>query len=311
MKAALGVIALLLAFAGAGYFLYMQLPTVPITLQVMPQDDNLSVPHQYSASKQFYPNMRFATHAITYGFEEACSDKKRASVREAVFILESESALDFIEQPVRDAQVDVLCSEIWPEPKQTGHFIAGEGGPTEIINTTLYSVIREGKISLYRDENCDRPLIALHEILHVLGFDHNSNPHSILYPILDCAQELDRYIVESINALYEEESLPDLVIMNANATKERRYVSFSIEIVNRGLVESGNAKLDVLEGDRVLRTFDLGNLDIGVRKTLSVQNLKASRSGSEIRFRVVSSSRELDENNNYLALSAAEERNYG
>ena len=308
MKAAL-LIVFLLAFAGAGYFLYMQLPTAPITLHATPQDDNLSAPRQYSTSKQFYPNLRFATYVITYGFEEACSDEKKASVREAVSILEFESVLDFNEQPTRDAQIHILCSEIGPEPEQTGHFIAGEGGPTEIINTTLYSIIREGKLSLYRNENCDKPLIALHELLHVLGFDHNSNPRSILYPTLDCAQELDRYIVESINALYEAESLPDLVITNANATKEGRYISFSIEIVNRGLVETNDAKLEVLEGKQVLQTFDLGNLDIGVRKTLSVQNLRASRSGSEILFHVVSSSRELNENNNYLALSATEVRN--
>ena len=304
MKGAILFIFFLLVLGAAGYFVYMQLPGNPIALKINQTNENITLP-QYSESKQFYPNLRFATNKITYGFEDACSDEKKVSVRDAVSILEKDTVLVFDEKPSNDAQVHILCSEIGPEPEQAGHFVAGEGGPTEIINTTLYSVIRGGKLSLYRDESCDRPLIALHEMLHVLGFDHNSNPQSIMYPTLNCNEQLDSHIVDSINALYHDESLPELTIIDANATKEGRYVSFSVKVMNRGLVEAESVSLDVLEGTNVLQTFDLGKIDIGVIKALSVENLKASRSGSEIKLHIRSPSRELDENNNYLTLSAA------
>ena len=111
------------------------------------------------------------------------------------------------------------CSDITPEPTQKDHFVAGEGGPTLVINTTVYAIILEGKIALYRHEICDEPQIALHELLHALGFDHNSNSKSIMYPITNCAQELDDYIVQTINQLYSVPSRGDLLIEEIDANK--------------------------------------------------------------------------------------------
>jgi heme-binding NEAT domain protein len=125
-----------------------------------------------------------------------------------------------------------------------------------------------------------------------------------MFPTLDCDQQLDDYIIKAINELYNEPSLPDLAVVKANATKEGRYVSFAVEVMNKGLVGADNVKLEVREGDNLIKTFELQTLSIGVRKTLTVENLRASREGSEIQLKVVSNSAELDENNNYMTLGA-------
>jgi hypothetical protein len=304
VKVFVAVVLLLALAGGAFYFVYMMTPGAPISLRVLPNNLTNSNPLPYTTSTQFYPNMRFSSSEISYAFADACSDDKEANVAAALSILQDQTVLSFREISASQAEITILCSEIGPEPEQRGHFIAGEGGPTEIINTTRYSVIQKGKLSLYREENCERPMIALHELLHVLGFDHNNDPRSIMFPTLDCDQELDDYITEAIDEIYSEPSLPDLAIVRANATKEGRYVSFAVEVMNKGLVEVDNVKLEVREGDDVLKTFELQTMNIGVRKTLTVDNLRASREGSEIQLRVVSNSPELDENNNYLNLGA-------
>lgn len=304
VKLLLGIVFLLVVAGGAFYYVYTMAPGTPISLKVLPSNLSNNAPLPYTTSTQFYPNMRFSSSEISYAFADACSDDKESNIVAAIAILQDETILSFREVPAQEAEITILCSEIGPEPEQRGHFIAGEGGPTEIINTTRYSVIKKGKLSLYRKENCERPMIALHEMLHVLGFDHNNDPRSIMFPTLDCDQQLDEHITEAIDELYSEPSLPDLAIVKANATKEGRYVSFAVEVMNKGLVDVDNVQLEVREGNNVIKTFELQNMDIGVRKTLSVENLRASREGSEIQLRVVSNSAELDENNNYLTLGA-------
>ena len=34
---------------------------------------------------------------------------------------------------------------------EEGFFVAGEGGPSEVINTSLYGVIFKGKVSFFRE----------------------------------------------------------------------------------------------------------------------------------------------------------------
>ena len=261
----------------------------------------------YSTSQQFYENMRFPDTTITYDFKKECSNEKIINVKEAFSILDNLTVLKF-KRDSDNPRITIFCSILSPEPSDEGYFVAGEGGPSKVLNTTLYGAILSGKISLYRDETCDTPTIALHELLHVLGFKHNNNPQSILYPTLNCDQEIDEYIIKDLNTLYSYEGKADLKITEVNAEKKGRYLSFDIEIINRGLVGVSNASLRIYSEGEFIKEIPLENLGIGFTKKLHVTNLKISRFDEKISFVIdeYNEVSEIFEDNNEVELTLKE-----
>ncbi|HLF53742.1 MAG TPA: matrixin family metalloprotease, partial [Candidatus Nanoarchaeia archaeon] len=252
---------------------------------------------------QFYPNMRYKDKRISYSLESVCSQKKWENVEEAFSILTERTILSFYHSS-DNPEITVLCSEVSPKSEEKGHFVAGEGGPSEIINTTNFAVILNGRISLYRDEKCDEPNIAIHEILHALGFDHYNNPKSILYPVTGCNQEIDSEIISDINRLYSLDSLPDLTIESLNANRTGRYLNFDINISNIGLAESVGARLNIYKDSDRIANFTLGDLDVGVKRLLFVQNLRIPGGSDNLLFEVESDdSGELSFANNRAEIS--------
>lgn len=298
MAKLLALFFILVIGLGAALLFYSYVPgeTVPlISIDIEPPLPNRT----YTPSVQFYPDMRFPSSDITYHIESACTDNKRADVEEAFTILEDETPLSFSEIS-NEPQISILCSQLPPEPTKRRHFVAGEGGPTEILNTSQYAIILAGEISLYRAETCETPHIALHEILHVLGFDHNDNPRSILYPTLDCSQILDSYLVKEIERLYEDPATPDLRIADVEGNKSGRYLSFTIEVTNEGLVDAKDVSLRVFADEEVIQDFELDDIPVGAKKILTVTNLNVGRRASRIVFEVDSLDTidELEEGNN-------------
>jgi hypothetical protein len=307
---ALFLIFLLALLAGSLYLLYLNLPgdTIEYERVEIEQRNDFEENIVYSKSKQFYERMRFQDPIITYKIERACDSKKKNELREAFSILEEKTILTF--SPSERGQITILCTELAPEAETEDYFVAGEGGPTEVINTSLYAVIFSGKVSFFREEKCENPNIALHEILHVLGFDHNDNPRSILFPTLDCEQEIDDNIIKDINSLYSIEGQPDLKIESVDASKSGRYLNFEIEVSNQGLKNARDVSLRVyydgklikFEGDR--EELELEDIEVGTRKVLTVANARISRSSQKIRFVVdeENSVDEIFEDNNDLEL---------
>ena len=197
-------------------------------------------------------------------------------------------------------QIEILCSDVAPAAEEKNHFVAGEGGPTRIINASAYYVILGGKVSLYRSETCDEPKVALHEVLHALGFDHNQNPESIMYPVTNCRQHLDQYIIDTIDDLYKADSLPDLSIVDVSASKGGRYLFFDIGVANYGLRDASAVNLTVLADGNEVRSFDLQGITIGTKKVFSVQNLRIPTGTQHVSFRVETTdgSKELSYTNN-------------
>jgi hypothetical protein len=274
------MVSLVSLFLSTIYILYLNWPG---ELEEFTFIGNQERDINYSTSQQFYENMRFPDRIITYNFNSECSGEKIVNAEGAFSILEDKTILEF-EKTTNNPQIVILCSDVAPEPSEEGYFVAGEGGPTEVINTTLYGAILSGKISLYREEECEIPIIAIHEILHVLGFEHNNNPNSVLYPELDCDQKIDDYIVEDLNNLYSFLGTADLKINRVDASKEGRYLSFDIEIINRGLADISFTELKVYSEGEFVKEFPLENVGIGVKKTLHVENLKISRFDEKISF---------------------------
>lgn len=248
-------------------------------------------------STQFYTEMRYPDRKISYYLSDKCDSKKRSDMINAFSYLSQETLLNFYESSSDKAEIEIACSDISPLPEDKTHFIAGEGGPRDIVDTGLYHVIFSGKISLYRGEKCDEPKIALHELLHALGFDHNNNPKSILYPITSCDEKLDDYLIEEINRLYLVDSLPDLAITNVKAQKTGRYLSFNIEILNQGLKDSGKIAIKVYADNQLTKEIEVEGIQIGFKKIITVDNLKIPSSTKEIDFDVSLSDNSLEVSN--------------
>lgn len=258
-----------------------------------------------SSIVQFYPNMRFRDKNISYELESACNEKKVTDVEKAFSILSEKTILRFYNSKENPGIV-IMCSEIAPKAEEKGHFIAGEGGPSEIVNTSNYAVILNGRISLFRKETCDEPKIAIHEILHVLGFDHYDNPDSIMYPVVSCEEKIDQEIIDDINILYSTKSLPDLMIESIAANRTGKYLNFDINISNAGLADSKGANLEVYAGDDRIGDFAVGKLEIGMMRLMFVQNLKLSGNYDKIAFVIAAEDEEeLTLKNNRAELSVA------
>lgn len=298
------IVILLGGLAYSSYYLYQYWPREPVNFnRVSVSEPKVNVVNDVP-SKQFYERMRYADKKIPYFISSSCTSERANAMTSAMDNLESLTSLDFEVSVESRAELKILCSDVAPAAGEENHFVAGEGGPSRVINSTLYSVILEGKIALYREESCSEPKVATHELLHALGFDHNNNIGSIMYPTLNCDQEIDEEIISSINKLYSVNSLPDLVVYSVSATKSGRYLNFHIEILNQGLVSSEPVVLQIYSNDEFVEKFDVGAIGVGSRKILDVENLKIPSNGQKIEFRVdgVNSVIELDEQNNEAIL---------
>jgi hypothetical protein len=253
----------------------------------------------YENITQFYPNMRFPESRISYSISEDCNIDKVNDIKSALDILSRNSILTFY-QTDANAEIEYICSELAPESDKKNYYVAGEGGPKEIIDSGLFHVILSGKVSLYRDEKCDEPKVAIHETLHALGFDHNDNPDSILYPVTSCDEEVDEYIYRDINEIYSIPSLADISISRISAQRYSRYLSFEIDVINQGLKNSGLINLDVHADGEIVRSFDIEELGVGYKKIITVQNLKIPYNSESITFSVnlKSGAGEIDYSNN-------------
>jgi len=290
------------------YLLYLNWPREPIEYEFVNGAEEEEI-IEYSSSKQFYDNMRFTDKIIGYKIANECGSEKVSEIEEAFGILESRTVLDFRRDSLIP-EITIFCSDIAPEPENEGYFVAGEGGPTEVINTTLYGIILSGKVSFFREDKCDEPKVAIHEILHVLGFDHNDNPDSILFPTLDCDQTIDDSIIADINSLYSVESLADLKVIDIDVAKSGRYLNFEISVLNQGLQDVDGVSLRVYSNDKFIKEFDLGEIDIGVTKFLEVTNLNLGIfAKSDTVIFVVDEENQIDEifeNNNQVELILVE-----
>ena len=291
------------------YYLYSEISdskAIPIPF-IKNISINASQP-SYASNSQFYPNMRFIKTDIIWNIDESCSEQKKQRIEQAFAKLEQETSILKFYNNIYPEKADIIihCNET-NEQISGKYFIAGEGGPTSIINTSSFNIIEKGKVLLlYKKASCNNYDVELHEILHVFGFDHSGNKNSIMYLTTNCEQVLTTDIIDELKRLYSIQQLPDLYFSDISATKQGAYLNFNIEIRNSGLSTAENVMLEIYSGNDKFEEFEIGNIKYGEGKSLKVEYAKLpSRSIKQIRF-VIVNGKELNENNNIEELALSE-----
>lgn len=286
--------SLLLIFVLIIYFFG---PFTSVEFSLKEQNSNFTSNFAGSSQMQFYENMRFPESEISYRIQD-CSTKKIEDMERAFEIIEEETILEFY--PVlNNEEIIVTCDST--QKTEGGLFIAGEGGPTNISKAGNFNVITSGKILLIRDSECQKPNVAIHELLHVLGFDHSSNENNIMYNISKCSQGIGDDTINLINELYSLPSYADLVLEKVVPELHGKYLDVNISIRNNGFKASEKTNVKIYADGKYVEEVEIASLDTGfgvksISKNININQLSVN----ELRFVIDSDFEELNKENNEL-----------
>jgi len=294
------------------YILYMNIPGEVQQGNVQVGSSSTDEKLALSAVKQFYSNTKFNHNVILYEMDVNCDEQKKKRIMDAFGIVsEKVNKLTFKESFNNGVDIVISCSEESKENIDEEHFIAGEGGAKEIVQTGKYNVINEGIIYLYESQDfktakCNYPDVELHELMHVFGFQHSEDKSSLMYPYLEsCNQVLDDSIIDELNRLYSEENLADLFFEDVWTVKRGRYLDFNLTIKNSGVVNALDVHYSIIDDGELVETRKLdeevSDISYGAGIIISISNLRLlNRNSKEISFILDKRDdiKELDEDNN-------------
>ncbi len=284
-------------------FFYWFLPTNEIYFKMSgPSHSNFTLNSSFPEDMQFYENMRFPDSKISYKITD-CPLNQKDEMERAFRIIEGTTLLNFYSVNSNE-EISVTCNST--AKIEEGLFIAGEGGPTNITKTEKFAVILKGKILLIKESRCEEPAVAIHELLHVLGFDHSENSKNIMYPVSRCDQEIGEDALGLINWLYDFPSLPDISFEQASASLRGRYLDVSTTVRNNGLKESENLTLIIYSENKKIKEFEIESLQIGVGRSLTLTNMLVLSKVDELRIIIDYPYPELDKKNNEIILQIVE-----
>ena len=288
-------IVLVLIFILSTFFYFM--PTNNLNFTITPQNYNFSIGG--NLDMQYYPNMRYSDSSISYKISN-CSLAKQNEMQNAFTIIENKTNLIFYPTN-NNEQISITCED--KNRIENDMFVAGEGGPTNIIVSGNFYVITKGEILLIRNSDCPQPNVAIHELLHSLGFKHSTNPNNIMYNITNCDQVIGDDTLTLINQLYSFKSYPDLTFENVSGFMNGRFLNINLTIINEGLNDAPESTLIIYADNSIVKEINLDALRIGEGMVINLGNIFVPQINfNEINLEINSTFNEITKENNKLNL---------
>lgn len=279
--------------------LYWFIPITTTEFRVSSKPSDFDFEDGKEENLQFYENMRFPKSRISYKIEQCPLQKKDDMLR--TFEIISEKTILIFYETKDNEEISVVCDS--KAKIEGGLFIAGEGGPINITKAGEFNVITKGKILLIKQSSCPNPNVGIHELLHVLGFNHSENPNDIMYPISKCGQTIGSNKINLINTIYSVPSYPDLVFESVSAIMHGKYLDANMSIKNNGLQDSIPAKIKIYADDKFVKEIELESLNIGHGRMISLTNVWITQISIEkLKFVIDSNFEELKKENNKVLL---------
>jgi hypothetical protein len=294
------VISVMFTFILIGMLIfYWFVPYGSIDFGIKDKNYNFSIDSTDESGMQFYKNLRYQYPEISYEIVD-CPLQKRDNMLEA-FNLVSENTMLTFQSSTNNPEIGVSCDST--TRINDGFFIAGEGGPVNITQTTNYNMISYGTVLLLKESSCGTPNIATHELLHALGFGHSSNQNNIMYNYSKCSQTVSPDIYNLINEIYSIESLPDLAFENVSANMHGKYLDTNVSIRNQGIINAVEINLKIYADNKLIKTFEIEEIDYGEGKKILLTNLWISKINiNELKYLLEYNYQELDKQNNQIIL---------
>ena len=275
------------------------------TSEFVPQFDTTPKNYNFSSSGnenvQFYENMRYPDKRISYKIDDSCNIQRKSDMESAFGKIEDLTIVDFY-PVIEKEEISVFCED--KIKIEENFFIAGEGGPTNITKTDNFNIILHGGILLLKNSDCENPNVAIHELLHAMGFGHSENKNNIMYEVSKCGQTIGDDTINMINNLYSVESKADLSFESTSAKITGRYLDVNVSIRNNGLADALNSTMAVYADGKKLKEVEVGEMKIGYGVTINMGNIFVSDiSVNEVKILINSSFDELDKDNNEIILN--------
>jgi len=299
LKGFLGFLIFLIVFGLLAY--YWLLPFNSLDFIPNGGNSNFSINSSVPMDMLFYPNLRYASPDISYNIDMSlCTLQKQDDMVRAFDTIQNLTILKF-SQTESNPDIQITCDS--KVVVDANYFVAGEGGPSNIIKSGDLNVIEKGEILLLRDSNCQTPNVAIHELLHALGFNHSINQNNIMYPVTTCRQTIGQDIPSLINTLYSVPSYSDLSFENVSATVHGRYLDTNFTIVNHGLIKSGDSEMIISADGNEISRETIQPLDVGTGIIFISQNtLLKNTNIAELEYTLQSDFSEISTANNQLVL---------